>query len=746
MRRLPFLGTIIGVVLLTFGLLGVAAIRSARDAQAGDLQRDVQRSATAFDAYFDRARSLNLLLAQNPVFAEPGAGPSAASPPPGRVEADHAALASALAYLQVLYPDRIGEACFIDENGRERARVVHGVPARLDELSPDERKNPFYGPTMALPVGVVYQAAPYISPDTHTLVISNSTRLQTATGGTVIVHFEISLASFLDYLPEKDRRVEWAVLDKRTKQQVLRTNPSGWTAVPEAAPSRYNSVLRATAGSGATTVGGHTGAFAQVPQPFGNANEWVVVEAALTSPTLLPEWVAAGAALIGLLVLAAALGVLRRQQRALRAAARLDNLTGLSNKLAAEDSLKEAIAAQGDTGACGILVLDLDGFKQINDTLGHHRGDEVLQEIARRLHANTLEHDVAARLGGDEFAVVVRNLSGREDVLVIARRLHQALTRPIEIEGHQRFVGASIGAALWPEHGNDAAALFRHADVAMYRAKKEHSPPQMYRGGTSDGVDELTLAAELLAGIERDEIVLHYQPLVDLRDGSVFAVEALARWMHPERGLLPPAEFIGLAERTGLIGPLTTCTLRLGLDQARRWADNGTPMRVGVNLAPQLLTEPGLADEVLMLLAERGLPGGLLALEITETAAISAEEVARSTLIRLRHAGVHIELDDFGAGYTSLHTLAELPLHTVKLDRGLLTSLQSASGGHQVLQGIVDVINGFGHEVIAEGIETAEQAELLLRVGCTRGQGYFYGRPVAADQIHLAPAAAPLVR
>ena len=736
MRRVSFVGTLLGAVLLTFGLLGMSSVRTARTQQVADLRRDVERSVSEFDAYFERARSLVLLLSQDPAFSDFYRLHDGDRRVLRTDERAMAKLVRPLRYLETLYPGRIGEACFIDAPGAEFARVVDGKAAPYGDLSLDETGNPFFGPTLAMGVGEVYQAAPYVSPDVHTWVISNSTHIVQSARHNGIVHFEVTLSSFLQYLP-RNASVSSAVLDYGADRQVLGTadtrSLAGWSPLPQ----RYAAAIAADTDQGTFTVEGHPAVFQRLGARPGNANEWVVVEAATFTAGPLPMWLAFGAASAGGALLLASILVLRRQQRALRAAARLDHLTGLSNRLAVEEALQHAIPAGASGAPCGLLVIDLDSFKQINDTLGHQRGDEVLQEIARRLHANTFEYDVVARLGGDEFAVVARELAEPDDILSVAQRLHQALTRPIEVAGQQRFVGASIGAAASPTHGSTPDELLRNADAAMYAAKREHAPPRLYEPGTVEGADDLTMAAELVTAIERQEIVLHYQPQIDLETGHVVAVEGLARWQHPQRGLLPPSGFIPLAERTGLIKPLTITTLRQALSQARDWQARGTPVRVGVNLSSQLLSDPTLADQVLDLLEEHSVPADLLELEVTETALIADPSRAAALLGTLRDAGVHIDLDDFGTGYTSLHSLRGLPLETVKLDRELLTSMLALPSGVDMLAGLVRLIAGLGLRVLAEGVETEAQAAAIREAGCVAAQGFYFGRPVAAEQLSL---------
>ncbi|MCW2571680.1 MAG: Diguanylate cyclase protein [Frankiales bacterium] len=467
---MSLLSLLAGVVLLATGLLFAAQGVAAQRQQRASLRREAATDSAAFSAYLDRARGLVLLLSQNPTFTAPG--------PVDLGKADQA-----LGYLQSLYPNAVSEACVIDGRGRELARVVRGVPAPAAELSSNETANPFFSPTWASAAGGVYQAPPYVSPDTDRWVMSNSTWLRRPDGSKVIVHFELTLASFQQYFAAASDDSHAALVDAETGQLLLTT---------DARPATGHAALRTTSWSrqlaadrGATTgvrVGGHATTVERVDRSAGGAGDWFVLRWSSQRAAFLPPWVGAAGAVLGLLLVALALVSFRRQQSTLRAVARLDHLTGLANRKAAEEALIGAISGAAGDPADGtaVLVLDLDGFKQINDLLGHDGGDLVLTEIGRRLRRNVFEHDTAARLGGDEFAVVLRQLKDADDVEVVARRLRDALVRPIHIDGKPHFVGVSIGAAVYPRHGSTGIDLLRAADAAMYGAKRTREGVRMY--------------------------------------------------------------------------------------------------------------------------------------------------------------------------------------------------------------------------------------------------------------------------
>ena len=735
MRKGPFAATLVGVALLVSGLLTSAGASAQHRDRQRSLATDAGQTAAAFGAYFERARSLNLLLAQNPTLLEVAPGPW------GLRRASRA-----LADLESLYPGAIGESCLIDERGRELARVTHGIAAVASALSPYEGNNPFFAPTLALPARQVYQGKPYVSPDTHDWVISNSTWVPTAAGRRVIVHFEVSLASFLPSLAPGGRR-HVAVVERGSGRILLQTG----APLPPASPAgsfraaSWAAGLHSMSGSSGPLDGvGAVAAFHVIPRAAGNANDLVVIDWTTEDRSGLLHLVGLVSVALGGILIAVAMAYFRRAQRMLQSAARMDHLTGLGNRRALDEALEDAVlAARVDGERIAVLMLDLDGFKQVNDALGHERGDAVLQEIGRRLGANVFEYDTAARVGGDEFAVVLRRLRAVDDVGAVARRLRDALVRPVALNGASHYVGASIGAATFPEHGQAGAEILRAADAAMYRAKRGRDGVLVYEPGTVAGVDALGKAADLLRAIENDEITLAFQPLYSLETGAVSGVEALARWERSDGVTVPPVEFIDLAEQTGLIRALTSATLRMALDEAAEWRRRGIAVPVSVNLSGGILGDPTLKHEILALLEGRGLQGDALVVEVTETAYIQDRKAAASLLRSLREVGIRVELDDFGSGHASFGVLRTLPLDGVKIDRELVADTSEGQAG--LVSAIVAMAHRLSLTVVAEGIETPDMFEAVRRVGCDTGQGYHLALPMPAHQLHavLSRATAP---
>ena len=728
MRRNPFVALLVGVVLLSVGLLAMAGALAQEHQQDKTLQRDAAQVASAFTSYFERARSLDLLLAQNPAFR-----------PPGGRRVDNAEANRALVYLELLYPGAIGEACLITDQGHELARVTKGDAAPVAELSTAEAQNLFFAPTLALGAGEVYQAPPYVSVDTGDWVISNSTWVRQSDGRPLIVHFEVALTSFQQYLTTNSTTRHVAVVDRTTGRTVLEDQ----AALPAAKGGQFQHFSGAAAlKSGGTrpetiNADGQRLAAGAVSRTAGNGNDWVVLEWSTGRASFVPPWVGGAAGVAGIGLIGFFLVVLRRQQSALRRAARLDHLTGMANRKALEEALDAAVASASQPGGdrVAVLMLDLDGFKQVNDTLGHDKGDLVLQEIGRRLHANTFEYDTAARLGGDEFAVVLRQLREADDVAAVAHRLREALVRPIAVDGVARFIGASIGAAVYADHGRTSAELLRAADAAMYQAKRGREGVRVYDAGTAAGASASGLAAELLLAIENEQIGLAFQPEYALDTAQVVGVEALARWRRAGQADVPPSEFIPLAEQTGLIRQLTHLTLRKALDEARDWHASGVRVPISVNLSAQLATDRSLQADVAVMLAERQLNGSALVLEITETTVIKDLVVAVEVLQGLRSMGVRVELDDFGSGYASFKALHELPLDGVKIDRDLVNDFTTS--GQRLLAATIDIGQRLGLKVVAEGIEDDTGLELVRRLGADTAQGYHLARPMSSDALRL---------
>jgi diguanylate cyclase (GGDEF)-like protein len=465
----------------------------------------------------------------------------------------------------------------------------------------------------------------------------------------------------------------------------------------------------------------------------------LVAEILLPEDSVAPELredsirlsVTVGLLLAGL-VTAAVLGrrrSLRRERRALR-----DSLTGLGNRALLVGQDLSGGARASDRAA--LLLLDLEGFKEVNDGLGHAVGDQLLIEVAGVLRSAVRGEDVVTRLGDDEFAVLLRDVPDGGTALDRARALAARLERPFSVEGVSLEIGLSIGIAVSPDHGDDAATLLRRADMALHRAKREGGGIRLFdpSDDTNDGA-QLELLAQLRGAIDGGDLRLHFQPKVALRTGRTMGFEALVRWQHPERGLLGPGAFVPGAERTALMRPLTEWVLREAVRRCAGWREQGWDVDVAVNVAPATLLDPDFPARVTELLAAVQLPGSALELEMTETAAMVDPHRTAETLRRLQAMGVRVSIDDFGAGYTSLSYLKSLPVSALKIDRGFVTHLLEDGADEAVTRTVVQLAHHLGLTVVAEGVETAEVRQRLLELGCDEAQGYFFARPMEPDAV-----------
>ena len=428
---------------------------------------------------------------------------------------------------------------------------------------------------------------------------------------------------------------------------------------------------------------------------------------------------------------------LRRQAEENKFQALHDPLTALPNRTVFRDRIQQAIrAAQREGESVAVILMDLDRFKEVNDTLGHHSGDLLLQELGSRLHAALRESDTIARLGGDEFGVLLPRVAGVPAVVDVAERIAQALREPFLLEDLPLVVEASVGAAVFPTDGADADTLIQRADVAMYVAKSANSDFELY-DPRQDEYDprRLVLVGQLRRAIEARELVLYFQPKAQLSSGEIMGAEALVRWRHPHRGLLLPDEFIPLAQQTGLIRPLTFHVLDEALRQASLWQLEGLDLRVAVNVAMRNLLDMQFPDDVSRLLAKWEISSDRLELEITESTIMADPFRARLVLTRLSEMGVRLSIDDFGTGYSSLGYLRRLPVREIKIDKSFVMNMRADENDAVIVRSTIDLGRNLGLEVVAEGVESAAIWQDLVTYGCDVAQGFFLSRPVPAEDL-----------
>ena len=414
-----------------------------------------------------------------------------------------------------------------------------------------------------------------------------------------------------------------------------------------------------------------------------------------------------------------------------------DDLTGLANRALFRDRVHQAIrVAEREQQTIAIVLMDLDRFKEINDTLGHHHGDIVLQETARRLQTTLRETDTIARLGGDEFALVLPHVPDPVAVLHVADKITAALRVPFIVQGLTLDVGASIGVAFFPAHGRDVDTLIQRADVAMYLAKTAQTHCEIYAVEKDNySPSRLALVGELRNAIEHDEFIVHYQPKVDLQTGAVEGVEALLRWEHPLRDLIPPDEFIPLAEHTGLIEALTTFVLNESLRQVAAWRDDGLELKVAVNLSTRSLLNADFPEEVSRALKKWHVPPSSLQLEITEHTILTDPAKAAGILSTLSQMGVELSIDDFGTGYSSFVQLRRLPLTELKIDKSFVMNMQVDDNDAVIVRSLIELGRNLGLQVVAEGVESEHVSAALTDLGCHYAQGFFTSRPMPPDEV-----------
>jgi diguanylate cyclase (GGDEF)-like protein len=421
-------------------------------------------------------------------------------------------------------------------------------------------------------------------------------------------------------------------------------------------------------------------------------------------------------------------------------------LTDLPNRLLFTDRTQQALtSAQAQKRGCALLMVDLDHFKMINDSLGHTIGDHMLKAVAERLAAMFGPGITLARLGGDEFAVLAESCPQLVQAAALAQRIIDGLKEPFLIDEHQLFINTSIGISLFPGDALSAEQLLRNADSALFKAKSAG------RNGYALYTEELTahaqqrveLAFELRRALEQQQLRVYYQPVHDMPTSRMIGVEALVRWEHPERGLVSPAEFIPVAERTGLIAEIDAWVMRQACQQMCQWQQAGVALSfVAVNVSSRLFARRELYQQVAQVLRDTGLDPAYLELEVTESAVMEDPEVALEQMHRLRELGVRLAIDDFGTGYSSLLRLKRLPVQKLKIDQGFVAGLPGDEDDGAIVRVIIALAHSMGMQVQAEGIEQVEQAALLLELGSHLGQGYWFGRPVPPGQLDWAHAPA----
>jgi diguanylate cyclase (GGDEF)-like protein len=412
-----------------------------------------------------------------------------------------------------------------------------------------------------------------------------------------------------------------------------------------------------------------------------------------------------------------------------------DSLSELPNRVLFRELISREVRSSGASDPFTVLLMDLDRFKEINDTLGHHYGDRLLAQIGPRLQSCLRSTDVLARLGGDEFGLLLPGVN-HPQAEAVAARICDALESPFQIDEFTLEIAASIGIALFPRDGRNVDALLRRADVAMYRAKDTHARHCFYAPEDDDhSPARLALVADLRRAIDNGELVLHYQPKLGLEDHRVVGVEALVRWRHPTRGLLAPGSFIEIAEHAGLIKPLTLRVMHDALAQCAAWSADGIELAVAVNVSVRSLLDPRFPEQVGLALREAGVEPSRLTLELTESTIMADPDAAMVVLNRISAMGVSLAIDDFGTGYSSLAYLKQLSVDELKIDRSFVMHLRQSRNDEVIVRSTIELAHNLDLRVVAEGVEDEDTLTDLRRFGCDQAQGFHLSRPLAADQV-----------
>jgi diguanylate cyclase (GGDEF)-like protein len=435
----------------------------------------------------------------------------------------------------------------------------------------------------------------------------------------------------------------------------------------------------------------------------------------------------------------------KQAERTIRHLAFYDSLTDLPNRTLFRNQAQQAIQdGAADGRLVALLLMDLQRFKEVNDTLGHQRGDQLLQQVGARLREAMFEGDMVARLGGDEFGVLLPKIATMGDIDIVARKIHSVLETPLFIEDVPIVVEASLGAAIAPEHGTDADILLQHADVAMYDAKDTGASFVLYDPARDPhSPRRLALMAELRQAIEHNQLIVHYQPKIALDTGKMIGAEALVRWQHPKDGMIPPDQFIRSAENTGLIKPLTDWVLSTGLRQCFDALSRGAMQHLAVNISARSLHDLRFPDLVDRLLKASGIPPEKLMLEVTESAFMVDLQRTVETLAVLNHMGVMISIDDFGTGFSSLNYIKKLPINEIKIDKSFVSDMTSNENDLSIVRSIIELGHNLGLKVVAEGVENKAVLDSLAALGCDHGQGYYISHPLPHERFLAWSGQAP---
>lgn len=412
-----------------------------------------------------------------------------------------------------------------------------------------------------------------------------------------------------------------------------------------------------------------------------------------------------------------------------------DTVTDLPNRILFLDRLEQAIqTVRRQKSMLALLILDIDNFKEINETLGHFSGDRILKQIVSRLQGVVRKSDTLARIGGDEFAIILPMVPKEEDIIAVIKKIQKIFVEPFSLEGLVLEVQSCIGVAIFPQHGKEVDTLIQRANVAQCAAQQSFQKFVVYSSNLDKhSPHRLTMMGELRQAIENDELVLHFQPKINIQSNSATGVEALVRWQHPEHGFMPPNDFIPMAERTGLIKPLSIWVLNHALGQGEKWHKQNLKLNIAINLSPTTFLDPELPNLIIGMLSLYDIPADFVTLEITEGSMIKDPDLAMEILNRLTKKGIKISIDDFGTGYSSLVYLKQMPANEIKIDKSFVTDMLKNENDAVIVKSIIDLGHNLGLKVVAEGVEDMKTAIQLKSLGCDLLQGFYFSKPLSSD-------------
>ncbi len=747
-RKIRFPANVLGVFFVILAALAATTRRNDLAAETDHKLASVTSDrAQAISNEFEKGTTIALLLSRNTAFSEYSEAHSSnrttalVGAEISRAQLNRVRSEESLQYLESLYAGGVGEACIYNGLGIELVQVVGGRVTRGKQLSKTENEKPFFQPTFSLRSGEVSLSQPYLSEDTNQWVVSQSTLLPFVHASKAFMHFEVSLERFANRLrfPSDGPGLTIQLVNRTTGEVIVDGDGGIFASATEGDFSKvrdrdsYLWLTNRKNPTGITTHNGRRLSIGEVSRGANNENDWLVVTSIPTADSPFsalwgfPIWLA----LFGIAALLGGWFASRVYLSYLQHAANSDALTGLANRRHLAETLSE-IRPAADIYAA--VVVDLDRFKEVNDKFGHSTGDSLLVAVSERLIDHLPSTDLVCRLGGDEFAIILKSKHTEQQLVAQARALHDHLILPYVIDGLRIDLEASVGVAIGSPILLSGPELLQRADQAMHSAKKLHNGIEVFQIGQESACQQqLMLLGELRTAIGEHQLVVFFQPKISFDNGEIHSMEALVRWQHPSRGLLPPGAFIEFAEQTSLIRPLTLEVIDLTLKQIKAWSGIGEDVKVAVNISTRSLLDDELIPGLQRLLAHHHCEPSSLQLEITESTLMHDPARALKLLARIHDLGIEISIDDFGTGYSSLAHLTDLKAQELKIDRAFVSRMTTDPASAAVVQSIIALGHNLGMRVVAEGVEDHATARQLHRAGCDIGQGFLWSKPVPAS-------------